>query len=461
MKLHPKKSITDIFIAFHFFIQLYGHFLIIYVCDFLKLESSINPKSYFLIGFYLLLLGQKIKNEGASFTILLSLFVEASFILSAFQIFPNFFYGLANFFYFCFLFSLYILQQFEIPSKNFPFKVGYRHFILDKIANNSKNVAVFYPTNETTNDVSWLTDEQFLINLLKKYIPNYLMSITLFCLSFLYHVKLGVNLKSKLSDLAYSDFIEKEKYPVVIFSSGLNGNRHCYSVFSKWFASQGAIVFCIESDDNLKDLQSSFKKRYMEIKVLIDFIYDPKQIDELFEEKIQLNYEKISIGGHSLGGGTAILTSILEKRITGGVLALDPSVTLIDDLTLNIEWDKPFLSICTERYNKSFLKKHDKMLKIFNINKAKSQSLFCYLKNSSYFQQGDFVCLLPRLINLLNIFEQKRNVEEQLEFNIKLLELFLSEVICQNKGIDSVKGKFTDHIEKNMNITDKETFRII
>ena len=467
MKLNPIRSYFDNFLAFHFFIQIYGNVLMVIFCNYFRLECSINQKSYFLIGVYLLILGQKIKREGANFPLLISIFVELSTIFSVFHIFPSFFYILANLFYICYLLSLYFFQSYEIPFTPIPYKVGYRKLILDGCDDILlKNIAVFYPTEETTEDVAWLPDE----NILKIFFENHpylnhFKGFFFFSVSFLHEIKLGVNLNSKIADLSQINYLEKGKYPVIVFSHGLGLNKHSYSIFAKSLASQGAIVFCTEHNDGIvTSFKPQLQSRYEVIKGLLDFIYDPKKIEEVFQEKIRLDYDKISIGGHSFGGGTAIYSCLFEKRITGGVLALDPFVAPIDDQLLNLKWENPTLCICTERFNKviAFTKNHEKIENLLKLNKKnKNQNLFCYLKNSSHLQQGDIVCLFPRIMKLLNIIDWNGIVGDQLEFNLKLLELFFSDIVCQNKDIELVKEKFWIHVKEKMKLKEKESIKFI
>jgi len=461
MKLKPIRSSFDLFLAIHFSFQLYGHFLLIFICNHFQLQCSINPRSEFLIGFYLLILGQKIKKEGASFPVFVSILIEINYILLIYHILPPFLYFLPSLFYVIFLLSLYIFQRYEVPSKNSPYKVGYRKFVLDQFQDISKHVAVLYPTEETTQDVVWLPEEHILFSSYQfNTFFNYFRSLADFSLSFLHTLTLGVNLNSKISDLSKTDFPNKETYPVIIFSHGYGGSRHCYSIFTKWLASQGAIVFCTEHNDGKKpDLQ----KRYEVVKAVLDFIYDPNKVEELFEAPIKINYEKVSVAGHSMGGGTALYSAIFEKRITGGVLALDPFVVLISDQLLNLEWSIPTLSICTERFNQALVhfKNHEKIENLYKKNKSKDKSMLCYLQNSSHFQQGDLVCLAPRLLKLIKVIDRKGDVGEQLEFNLKLLEFFFEDVIIHNKTIEFVKEKFWTHIKESMKIEDKKSLRIV
>lgn len=457
MRLIPIRSLLDIFLAFHLFVQIYGSLVMIYICNFFDLTCSINPKSYFLMGFFLLLIGQKLKIEGGSFPIVLSFIVEVFYLLSLSQLLPRFFFILANIAYFLFILSLFIFQRYEIPSKNDPFLVGYRELLLENLDEISKHVAVFYPTEQKTVDVSWLPKEHFLLKTLQtnKFFRLFKGTMT-FSLSFMKNITLGVNFNSDLAELNNSNFIDKSRYPVIIFSHGLGGNRHCYSVFVKWLASQGVIVFCSEHNDGFPaNIKKTLQERYNVIKAILDFIHDPKKVDNFFGKSVPVNYETVSIAGHSFGGGTSFFTAIVDKRITGGVLTLDPFVVPIDDQLLNLEWRVPSLSISTERFNKTidFCKNHEKLENLFNINKSKKKNLFCYLKNSSHLQQGDIVCLFPNLLKLLNIIDRRGNVGDQLEFNLKLLEFFYHEIIVKKGDTDQVKEKFRLHLKEKMKTT--------
>lgn len=465
MKLKPIRSTLDFFLCLHLFMQINGPYIMIFLCNIFDLNCSINPKSYFLIGLFLLVIGQKVKSEGGSFPIILALFIEILYLFSISRMFPYFFHLLANLFYFIFIFSLYIFQRFEVPSKNIPYKVGYKTLILPNYEDISKNVAVFYPTEQTTEDVGWLPNEHFLFqNLNSNKLYQLFKGIFSFSLSFMKTIKLGVNLNAELAGLDKSDFNDKNKYSLVIFSHGLGGNRLCYSIFAKWLASQGVIVLCSEHPDKSPaKIKETLQIRYSLVKSILDSVYDKKTMNELFGRDIQINYENISISGHSFGGGTAFFTSLVDKRITGGVLALDPFVVPIDDQILNLEWKTPSLSISTETFNKAidFSKNHEKLQNLFIANKSKNKNLFCYLKNSSHFQQGDIVCLFPRLLKLLNLIERKGIVDDQLEFNLKLIEVFHMEVICKGGDANIVKEKFWQYVKEKMKIKDKDAIKIL
>lgn len=465
MRLKPIRSVLDIFLAFHLFVQIYGSFVMVYICNFFDLTCSINPKSYFLMGFFILLIGQKLKIEGGSFPIVLSFIVEVFYLFSLSQLLPGFFFILANMSYFVFILSLFVFQRYEIPSKNDPFFVGYRELFLENLDEISKNVAVFYPTEQKTIDIPWLPKEHFLLKTLQtnKFLKFFKGTIT-FSLSFMRTITLGVNSNSDLADLNNSNFLDKTRYPVIIFSHGLGGNRHCYSVFVKWLASQGVIVFCSEHNDGFPtNIKKTLQQRYDVIKAILDFIYEPKKVDSFFGKPISLNYENVSMAGHSFGGGTSFFTAIVDKRISGGVLTLDPFVVPIDDQLLNLEWKNPSLSISTERFNKTidFCKNHEKLQNLFNTNKSKKKNLFCYLRNSSHLQQGDIVCLFPNLLKLLNIIDRKGNVGDQLEFNLKLLEFFYQEVIVKKGDTDQVKEKFWMHLKEKMKTKNDDAIKIL
>ena len=89
------------------------------------------------------------------------------------------------------------------------------------------------------------------------------------------------------------------------------------------------------------------------------------------------------------------------------------------------------------------------------------KNMLCYLENSSHLQQGDIVCLFPRLLKLIKFIDRKGDVGQQLEFNLKLLEFFFGEVIMHEKSIERVKEKFWLHLKESMNIQDQKSLKIV
>ena len=134
----------------------------------------------------------------------------------------------------------------------------------------------------------------------------------------------------------------------MIFSHGVASGNHCFWGVHKEFASHGYIVFVPDHLDgsanytelpdgtpkpfnskgiphDLEERRKQSQQRGQEIVQLIDEISQPGYLQQVlnFPQATQLDLDNLIMNGHSFGGGTSIMSSIIDQRIKC-CLAIDP-----------------------------------------------------------------------------------------------------------------------------------------
>lgn len=149
-------------------------------------------------------------------------------------------------------------------------------------------------------------------------------------------------------------FIERELVPM-IYCHGLTANRVTQSVTCRDFASHGFLIFSIDHFDGTAQyarkqngeekywssmhdvLDKKLRQDQLEIRIgecinLIDEICEDKFAQDTlgFLPEVKLGIDKISMGGHSFGGVTAIATSARDERIKA-TFGMDPWTWAINE----------------------------------------------------------------------------------------------------------------------------------
>lgn len=446
------RSLTNLIIAFVLFFQTTIPFI------FENSSSQFQIFQKILFSLYFFILSSKITNKYNDALSIISFLTE-------FWVALNFFFDFILFrifstiFLVIYLYSIHLFKSTELPETKGPYQVGYRDFYLNK-GEKLIPTAIFYPTTEKTIDIPWLTENEYISTLVDVSFHmkfGFILNLTIkTAFSFIGSIMLRVNINSKI--------IKAEKYPVIIFSHGLGGNRHAYSVFVKELASQGNIVFCTEHKEkiiiveNVKSIEEvadeiksirwvQLKERRDIISLCLDCIYDNKKIDKIFEEKINLDYNKLTIMGHSFGGITAIYSCFKEnERIRGGAIVLDPYVFPLSDEYLEKKWKLPFVSISTETFNKAISYGHNniKLAKLFDNNENKNQGMNLNYLTSSHLHQCDFVYFFPNAMKFLGFISKDGNPHEIIVFIQKLIEYFHKDVIYGEKDSTAVLDKINN-----------------
>lgn len=409
----------------------------------------------FTHAFYLIFLFQKIVRKLFDFPLIVSFFVEPALVYLMWvskspvvMIYTFWTFGL-------YAALVYLLQILDFPKTTGKFLVGYKDIFIENIG----NVAVFYPTDQISKDVPWLTDRKYLETLLDaafhKHFPFLIREIFLFAFGFLQAIPMGVHKDARLAQGV-------EKLDVMVFSHGLGGNRHGYSIFLREMASNGFVIFASDHPEkiiilphfNIKDINkyvptikevrgSQLERRKETITVILDYVYDLKKMKELFKRDVPVNYEKLMLGGHSFGGITSIYTSLLDNRVKGGLICLDPYIFPMKDEFLSKNVKLPILAINTESFDGSikYAENMKRLDKIFNGNSEKNRSINLICRRSDHLHQCDLVFFFSEFMKLIKFINRKGDVLTITEINSKVMLLFMNEVVMKEKNKEEVLEK--------------------
>ena len=335
-------------------------------------------------------------------------------------------------------FILTYFPIFEFPESKGPFLVGYKDLTISK----NVQVSVFYPTLQQGKKVMYKTSENGWVriyDIMRSYpghfIPSFVYRI---CLGFLDFIDIGVNLEAKIISpnlLSYS-----QKFPVVVFSHGLSANRNLYTGFARQWASYGYIVFCVDHDEQIyvefKGFDDYKQKRgvHLEDRVrtisqVLDFIYSPKEVKKLFQTSIvELDYQRVSLAGHSFGCCAVAHTASQDSRITGALVLLDPWLFPADDKILEMPANRPVLVLRSESFANIIEEFHvkERIQKYVQANrKYRDQTISCYFKNSTHNSFCDLIVHMPREMKLFGIIEDTKDVEEIYNCQTMMSQIFL------------------------------------
>ncbi|CCE29949.1 uncharacterized protein CPUR_03796 [Claviceps purpurea 20.1] len=153
-----------------------------------------------------------------------------------------------------------------------------------------------------------------------------------------------------------------KKYPVVLFTPGLQESRLLYGAGARSLASRGYVVITtdhpleasfVEFPDgtvvqgrNLSSDDDSVKKMIVNVRTAdLSFVIDQLHESTLMESLLgpylsrSMDLEKIIVYGHSLGGAAAASLARADKRVLGGI-DLDGQIV---EPVRSLGVDKPFL----------------------------------------------------------------------------------------------------------------------
>lgn len=413
----------------------------------------------FTMAFYFIFLYQKMIRRVHDFPLIFSFLVEPGF-------FCLFFYSKSLSFliytlltFLLYGFTVYLLQVYQMPNTTGIYLVGYKEI---KIKELDRKIAVFYPTDQKTNDINWLTDPDYLETLLdaafhhnfSKIIKNILQ----FTLGFLGTIPLGVNKDARLAE-------DINSLNIMIFSHGLGGNRHSNSIYLKELASNGFVIFSLDHSEKIiilpqhqwgdvskfapmiKEIRGEqLEIRYQAVIKLLDFIYDEERVEKAIGKKIKVNYDKIMISGHSFGGVTAIYTSLRDDRITGGVVCFDPYLFPMKDEYLTKQLRIPLIVICTESFDRSirYAENHERIEKIFMNSSQKNKNLNFICKGSDHLHQCDMVFFFPVFMKTVGFINRNSDIIAIMEGNMKLMHWFAEEIIMKDGDKENIRGKIAE-----------------
>jgi len=339
---------------------------------------------------------------------------------------------------------------YKYPEPTGPYKVGYKKIELP----DSQNVAVFYPTNETTKDVKYspssenwerFADVTRLFSMMKKKspMPKFIFKYTF---HYLEHHYLGVNEDATIIKLDNKD--NNKGFPVIIFSHGLSANVNMYSIQLKEWASNGFIVFSVDHEEQIYLSLKAFQD-YMEIRKsqliyrkqtiikVLDFVYNNLFIKKLFgNQEIFINRQKVFLAGHSFGGATVSEVSVHDKRVTGGLVLLDPWFEPCNERIYNEEISKPLLSIRSNQYDKMKITR-DFTMKHAETNIKNGSGLSGFFKDTNHNASTDLRILMYREMALLSSKKERDDVRSQIIYQTQLIKAFLKVVLEHDESSEA------------------------
>jgi pimeloyl-ACP methyl ester carboxylesterase len=216
-----------------------------------------------------------------------------------------------------------------------------------------------------------------------------------------------------------------KKLPVLIFSHGITGSRLLHQILFESLASRGYAVFALDHsydsnvsifpDSTFADYRSdltghidSLELRKKQISTRtkdISFVID--KIEEIQENKVvsklnkALNLNKISVGGHSYGGATAIYASSLDNRIIK-CLVLDGWFSPLPDEVITSGVQIPLLCLGRPSWKDSdYPLNYDKLEAL--IDNSKSDKFNIFMKNTLHLDFTDIPIFSPLIRYVMDV----------------------------------------------------------
>lgn len=217
------------------------------------------------------------------------------------------------------------------------------------------------------------------------------------------------------------------KFPVVVFSHGLGGNRLIYSCICSDLASHGFIVAAIEHRDGSASLAKGIlqdewiqydnvppeiwgfrhhqlRHRVNEVELCLSALDHLNHNDSKWKNK--MNMESLVMAGHSFGGATTMLMlNEVKTRFKCGLL-LDPwaqPLMMLADKHVHIK--KPVIAILSEQFS-FWPDNYESVQELINNSKFASKSVCLALTGTEHQHQSDVLVSHTRMCNgpILNIF---------------------------------------------------------
>ena len=342
-----------------------------------------------------------------------------------------------------FTFIILLLNSCSLNLKNLPipegnFKIGTDTFIFEDKSrlewftedneNDYRKIAVqmWYPASEISDSLHPYIDNDIKL----KYIAEQLDVSQ----------KIVKGLSNVKTNSYYKSPIYNNEFPVIIFSHGLGGTKIQNSINIENLVSFGYIVISIDHsydalitilDDkianfdsdpgwnaNIADFRSDpgwnteieeiteeefyrvripqINTRAKDVQFVIDQLYILKSQNFYIARNCNLN--KIGVFGHSFGGGTSILASHLDSRISA-CLNLDGWLEPIPNEIISKGLNIPFCYIGQVQKNWTTAKFNEQKLNDFHNNNSNLSYIF-EIKNSEHMDYAD----IPYLTRLTRMF---------------------------------------------------------
>ena len=216
-----------------------------------------------------------------------------------------------------------------------------------------------------------------------------------------------------------------KKLPILIFSHGITSSRLLHQILFESLASKGYVVFALDHsydanisifpDSTIADYRSDLtgvadslqirKKQISTRAKDISFIID--KIEKIQNNKIvselnnRLDLSKISVGGHSYGGATAVYASSLDNRIVS-CLALDGWFSPLPDEVISSGIQIPILCIGRPSWEDSdYPLNYDKLTTL--IDNSKSDKFNIFIKNTLHLDFTDIPIFSPLIRYVMDV----------------------------------------------------------
>ncbi|KAI1867943.1 uncharacterized protein JN550_006750 [Neoarthrinium moseri] len=157
--------------------------------------------------------------------------------------------------------------------------------------------------------------------------------------------------------------ISKPSRPLLLFSPGFGQSRLLYGAMARSLASEGYVVITVDhpydasvvefpdgsftraaniSTDDIAALEMVIQVRASDISFVIDQLQNVTALRQSIDHSaVRIDFDRIIMYGHSLGGAAAAATMLSDKRIRGGVNLDGRFFSPVKELGL----ERPFLDI--------------------------------------------------------------------------------------------------------------------
>lgn len=225
---------------------------------------------------------------------------------------------------------------------------------------------------------------------------------------------------------------KNKKLPILIFSHGITGSRLLHQILFESLASKGYVVFALDHsydanisifpDSTVADYRSdltgnpdSLQIREKQINTRAkDISFVINKIEKIQENKISselnnsLDLNKISVGGHSYGGATAIYASTLDNRIVS-CLALDGWFSPLPDEVISSGVQIPILCLGRPSWKDSdYPLNYDKLKTL--IENSKSDKFNIFMKNTLHLDFTDIPVFSPLIRYVMDVGSNPHHV---------------------------------------------------
>lgn len=218
---------------------------------------------------------------------------------------------------------------------------------------------------------------------------------------------------------------DRKGLPILIFSHGITGSRLLHQILFESLASKGYTVFALDHsydsnisifpDSTVADYRSdltghvdSIKIRKKQIETRAkDVTFVINKIEEIQENKVisklnnALDLNKISVGGHSYGGATAIYASSLDNRIIKCVI-LDGWFSPLPDEVISSGVQIPILCLGRPSWKDSDYPLNYNKLEAL-IDNSKSDKFNIFMKNTLHLDFTDIPVFSPLIRYVMDV----------------------------------------------------------